>query len=115
MSLKVNVRAVGDVTILDLNGRIVPGEESGTFRDAIRQLLDEGKKMILLNFADVKSVDSSGLGQLVSSHVTATNQGASLKLLNVQKRMHEVLQITRLYTIFQTFADEKAAVESFSG
>ena len=115
MSLKVNVRAVGDVTILDLNGRIVLGEESGTFRDAIRQLLDEGKKMILLNFADVKSVDSSGLGQLVSSHVTATNQGASLKLLNVQKRMHEVLQITRLYTIFQTFADEKAAVESFSG
>ncbi len=115
MSLKVNVRAVGDVTIVDLNGRIVLGEESGTFRDAVRQLLDDGKKKILLNFADINSVDSSGLGQLVSSHVTATNQGASLKLLNVQKMMHDVLQITRLYTIFQTFADEKAAVESFSG
>ncbi len=115
MSLKVNVRENGDVTIVDLNGRIVLGEESGTFRETVRKLLKDGKKLILLNFADVNSVDSSGLGQLVSSYVTATNQGASLKLLNVQKRIHDVLQTTRLHTIFQTFADEKAAVESFSG
>ena len=75
MSLKVNGRAVGDVTIVDLNGRIVLGEETGTFRDAVRQLLDEGKKMILLNLGDVSFIDSSGLGQFVSSHVTATNRG----------------------------------------
>ena len=114
MSLKVNGRAVGDVTIVDLNGRIVLGEETGTFRDTVRQLLDEGKKKILLNLGDVSFIDSSGLGQFVSSHVTATNRGASLRLLNVQKRIHDVLQTTRLHTIFQTFADEKAALQSFS-
>jgi len=115
MSLKINVRETGNVVILDLNGRITLGEEVASLRDTIRELLDAGQKNILLNMGDVPYIDSSGLGQLVGSFATVTNRGGQLKLLNLQKKLHELMQVTKLITVFETYTSESSALRSFAG
>ena len=114
MSVKLTTRKVGDVTVIDSAGRITLGEGSSIFRDTIRGLASKGDKKLLLNLADVSYIDSSGIGELVSAFTTVTNQGGQLKLLNLTKRIQDLLQITKLYTVFEVFEDEAAAVRSFS-
>jgi len=113
MSLKWGVRQAGDVVVLDLSGRLTLGEAVGTLRDEIRDLLANDQKNILLNLAEVSHIDSSGLGELVGAFATITHAGGRLKLLNLQKRVRDLVQITKLYTVFETFTDEKAALRSF--
>jgi anti-sigma B factor antagonist len=113
MALSAKVRRVGDVAIVDLNGKITLGENTGILRDELRSLLSQGTKNIVLNMADVSYVDSAGLGELVGAYTTATNQGGALKLLHLQGKMKDLMQITKLHTIFASFDDEKAAVASF--
>ena len=111
--LSIKDREVGDVTILDLSGKITIGEGSVQLREAVRRLLDEGKKKILLNLGEVAYVDSSGIGELVSSYTTTNNQGGHLKLLNLTKKIQDLLMITKLLTVFETFDSEVSALESF--
>ena len=113
MSLKFTTRQVDGVTILDLSGRITLGEGSVQLRDAVRDLLGKGQKHILLNLGDVTYIDSSGIGELVSAFTTAKNQGGELKLLNLTRKVHDLLQITKLYTVFDVKDDEAAAVKAF--
>jgi anti-sigma B factor antagonist len=114
MSMKVSTRHVDGVTILDLSGRITLGEGSVTLRDAVRELLDKGDKNILLNLGDVSYIDSSGIGELVSAFTSVKNSGGELKLLNLTKKVHDLLQITKLYTVFDVKDDETTAVGSFT-
>jgi anti-sigma B factor antagonist len=114
VSIKLNTRQVGDVTVVDLAGRITLGEGSSTMRDALRDLLAKGNKKILLNLGEVSYIDSSGIGELVSAFTTVTNQGGQLKLLGLNKRIKDLLQITKLYTVFEVHDEESAAVRSFS-
>src|SRR5881409_3364744 len=111
--LSLKERQSGEVTILDLSGKITIGEGSVQLREAVRKLLDEGKKKILLNLGDVSYVDSSGIGELVSSYTTTGHNGGQLKLLNQTKKIHDLLTITKLLTVFETFDKEEAAVASF--
>ncbi len=113
MALTAKTRRAGNVAIVDLTGRITLGESTGILRDELRSLLAQGNKQIILNMAGVSYVDSAGLGELVSAYTTATNQGGSLKLLHLQGKLHDLMQITKLHTIFPAFDDEKKAVESF--
>jgi len=113
MSLKINVRESGNVVILDLDGRITIGEEAASLRDTIKEYLDSGQKNILLNLAGVSYIDSTGLGQFVGSFATVTSRGGQLKLLNLQKKLQELMQITKLITVFETFTSEFAAIRSF--
>ncbi|HLH36827.1 STAS domain-containing protein [Alloacidobacterium dinghuense] len=112
--MKLNTRQVDGVTILDLSGRITLGEGSVQLRDAIRDLLAKGSKLILLNLADVNYIDSSGIGELVSAYTTVRNQGGELKLLNLTKKVHDLLQITKLYTVFDVKDDEASAIASYT-
>jgi anti-sigma B factor antagonist len=114
VSMKVSTRQVDGVTILDLSGRITLGEGSVQLRDAVRDLLTKGQKQILLNLADVNYIDSSGIGELVSAYTTVRNQGGELKLLNLTKKVHDLLQITKLYTVFDVKDDEASAIASFT-
>ncbi|HYK37409.1 MAG TPA: STAS domain-containing protein [Alloacidobacterium sp.] len=114
MSMKLNTRQVDGVTILDLSGRITLGEGSVQLRDAVRDLLAKGSKLILLNLADVNYIDSSGIGELVSAYTTVRNQGGELKLLNLTKKVHDLLQITKLYTVFDVKDDEASAIASYT-
>ena len=111
--LNIKERQNGDVTILDLSGKITIGEGSVQLREAVRGLLDEGKKNVLLNLGDVSYVDSSGIGELVSSYTTTNNQGGQLKLLNLTKKIQDLLMITKLLTVFETHDNEDAAIDSF--
>jgi anti-sigma B factor antagonist len=113
MPLIIDTREVAHVTILDINGRIVLGPEIGTLRDAVRSLVKEGKKKIILNLADVDYLDSSGVGELVGSFTTVRNAGGELKLLNLTQKVHDVLHVTKLYTVFDIKDDEFTAVKSF--
>lgn len=114
MSVKLTTRQVGDVTVVDAVGRITLGEGASAFRDKIRELASSGHKKMLLNLAEVSYIDSSGIGEMVSGFTTVTNQGGQVKLLNLTKRVKDLLQITKLYTVFDVFDDEAAAVRSFS-
>lgn len=114
MSVKLTTRQVGDVTVIDAVGRITLGEGSSTFRDLIRDMAAAGNKKILLNLGEVSYIDSSGIGELVSGFTTVTNHGGSLRLLNLTKRVKDLLQITKLYTVFEVHDDEAHAVRSFS-
>lgn len=114
MSVKLTVRQVGDVVVVDAVGRLTLGEGSSTFRDALRDLVAQGHKKIVLNLGDVSYIDSSGIGELVSAFTTVTNQGGRFKLLNLTKRVQDLLQITKLYTVFEVFDDEAAAAGSFA-
>jgi anti-sigma B factor antagonist len=111
--LNLKERQEGDVTILDLSGKITIGEGSVQLREAVRGLLDAGRKKILLNLGDVAYVDSSGIGELVSSYTTTNNQGGQLKLLNLTKKIQDLLMITKLLTVFETFDNEQAALASY--
>jgi len=113
VSMKISTRQVDGVTILDLSGRITLGEGSVQLRDAVRDLLTKGQKHILLNLADVNYIDSSGIGELVSAFTTVRNQGGELKLLKLTKKVHDLLQITKLYTVFDIKDDEAQAIASF--
>lgn len=114
MSVKLSTRQVGDVVVIDVSGRITLGEGSSSLRDGIRDLLNKGQRKILLNLGDVSYIDSSGIGELVSGYTSVANQGGKLKLLNLTKRVRDLLQITKLYTVFDVFDDEAAAIRSFS-
>lgn len=113
MTMKSTSRQVNGVTIVDLSGRITLGEGSVILRDAVRDLLSKGNKQIVLNLADVSYIDSSGIGELVSAYTHVRREGGELKLLNLTKKVHDLLQITKLYTIFDIKDDEAAAVASF--
>lgn len=114
MSVKLTTRQVGDVTVIDAAGRITLGEGASAFRDLIRDLAAKGDKKLLLNLSEVSYIDSSGIGELVSGFTTVTNHGGSLKLVGLSKRVKDLLQITKLYTVFETFEDEAQAVRSFT-
>jgi len=114
MAVTINSRQAEDVIIVDLAGRLTLGEATGSVREAIRGLVAGGKKKILLNLASVSYIDSAGLGELVSAFTTVTNQGGKLKLLNLTQRVHDLLQVTKLATVFEFFDDEAAAVRSFA-
>lgn len=114
MSVKLSSRQVGDVTVIDAAGRITLGEGASAFRDTIRDLAAKGNKKLLLNLADVSYIDSSGIGEMVSGFTTITNNGGHLKLMGLSKRVKDLLQITKLYTVFEVYDDEADAVRSFS-
>jgi anti-sigma B factor antagonist len=111
--MQITMREVSHVTILDLNGRITLGDETGKLRDAVHNLISEGKKKIVLNLAHVDYIDSSGVGELVSGFTAVRNAGGELKLLNLSKKVHDVLYVTKLYTVFDIKDDEFNAVKSF--
>ena len=113
MNLRVSTRQVDGVDIVDCNGRITLGEGSIILRDTVKDLLAKGHRKILLNLGDVNYIDSSGIGELVSAYTTTKNQGGELKLLNLTKKVHDLLQITKLYTVFDVKDDEAAAVKAF--
>lgn len=114
MSMKISTRQLDGVTIVDCSGRITLGEGSITLRDTVGQLLSKNQKKILLNLGEVNYIDSSGIGELVSAFTTVRKQGGELKLLNLTKKVHDLLQITKLYTVFDVKEDEAGAVKSFS-
>jgi anti-sigma B factor antagonist len=114
MSLKINIRATADATILDMSGRVSIGDALAELRDSIREALAGDQKNILLNLAEVSYIDSSGLGQLIGSYATVTSRGGQMKLLNLQKRVHDLMQITKLVIVFETYANEEAALKSFA-
>jgi anti-sigma B factor antagonist len=111
--LNISERQAGDVTILDLNGKVTIGEGSVALRNAIRRLVGEGKKKILLNLAGVGYVDSSGIGELVSSFTAVNKEGGQLKLLNLTQKIQDLLAITKLLTVFDTFENEGEALGSY--
>ena len=113
MSMKFKTREVDGVTILDLSGRITLGEGSGTLRDAVRDLVSKGSKKMLLNLGGVDYIDSSGLGELVAAYTAVKNSGGDLKLVNLTKKVSDLLVITKLATVFDVKDDEAAAVASF--
>jgi anti-sigma B factor antagonist len=111
--MTANTRRIEGVNIVDLSGRITIGEGTIVLKDAVRNLLQRNEKKILLNLADVSYIDSSGIGELVSSFTTVGNQGGKLKLLNLTKKVHDLLSITKLLTVFEVFGDEAKAIQSF--
>jgi anti-sigma B factor antagonist len=113
MNMTTGIRQLGGVTIVDISGRIQLGEESAALRDLVCDLLNKGDKKILFNLDDVNYIDSSGLGHLVSAFSTVRKQGGELKLLNLTKNVHNVMQMTRLYTVFDIMDNEAVAVKSF--
>jgi len=113
VELKVHTREVEDVTMVDVSGRIILGDETSTLRKTIRDLVSNGKKKIVLNLAEVSYIDSSGVGELVASYTAVRNAGGELKLLNLTKKVHDLLQVTKLYTIFDIKDNEFMAVKSF--
>jgi len=111
--MKANTRQVDGIAIVDLSGRITLGEGSVILRDTVRDLVGKGNKKILLNLGEVNYIDSSGIGEMVSAFNSVRNQGGELKLLNLTKKVHDLLQITKLYTVFDVKDDETAAIKSF--
>ena len=111
--LEVKERQAGDVTILDMNGSVRMGEGSISLRNAIRRLVDEGKKKILLNLARVNYIDSSGIGELIANYTTASREGGQLKLLNHTDKIQNLLVITKLLTVFDVYENEADALNSF--
>ena len=113
MALRMAERDVDGVTVLDVDGRVVLGEESNSFREKVKGLLASGKKKIVLNLQNVSYIDSAGLGTLVATFHSARSQGATLKLANLGAKFKEVLQVTKLITVFDTYDSEAAAIQSF--
>jgi anti-sigma B factor antagonist len=114
VSVSLKTRQVGDVSVMDVAGRITLGEGSSALRDAMRDMVSKNQKKILLNLGEVSYIDSSGIGELVSGFTTVTNSGGQLKLLNLNKRVKDLLQITKLYTVFDVHDDEAGAIRSFA-
>jgi anti-sigma B factor antagonist len=113
-SAKLTIRQKGDVTIVDVGGRLTPSEGSGALRDAFRELVETGSKRILLNMAAITEFDSSGIGELVVGYTSIARAGGTMKLLNANKRLKTFLKVTRLCEVFETQEDEESAVRSFS-
>jgi anti-sigma B factor antagonist len=111
--LELTERQAGDVTILDMNGSVRMGEGAISLRNSIRGLNDEGKKKILLNLAGVKNIDSSGIGELIANYTTISRDGGQLKLLNLTDKIQNLLVITKLLTVFDSFDNEAEALSSF--
>ena len=111
--MSISSRTVDGVTILDLAGRITMGEASVELRNKIRDLVKAGEKRILLNLGEVSYMDSSGIGELVSAYASVSNQGGQLKLLNLTRKLHELLAITKLLSVFNTYEDEQQALQSY--
>jgi anti-sigma B factor antagonist len=112
--LNISVRQAGDVTILDLEGKVTIGEGSIALRTEVRNLIAEGKTKVLLNMSGISYCDSSGLGELVSSFSAVTRDGGSMKLLNLTKKLKELMSITKLLTVFENFEDEETALASYN-
>lgn len=112
-SLQGTCREVSDVAVVDFSGKITLGEGSSVLRNTIRDLLDRGHRKILLNLADVDYIDSSGIGELVSAYTAVRNASGEMKLLQLTRRVHDILQITRLFTVFDVQSDEDSALRSF--
>jgi anti-sigma B factor antagonist len=112
--MDIKERVVGGVSILDLSGKIVLGEGDGQVKERIKDLLSDGQRRILLNLAEVNYIDSAGLGTLIGSYTTAKRDGGSLKLVNLTKRIRDLLAITKLITVFETFDNEAEALASFN-
>ena len=113
MTIKTKIREVGDVRIVDLSGRITLGDGTKSLRETVQGLLGEGQKRILLNMGEVASIDSAGIGELVASLISVRNRGGELKLLKLTRKVHDAVQITKLYTVFEIADDEGAAIRSF--
>jgi anti-sigma B factor antagonist len=111
--MKIDTRTVGDVHILDCSGKITLGEGTMAIRNTVREVLKNGGKKIILNLGEVNYIDSSGIGELVSTYTTVTNQSGQLKLLNLTKKIQELLQITKLLTVFSVYDNEQKAISSF--
>ncbi len=111
--MKASNRQVGGITVVDMSGRITLGEGSTVLRESVKDLLAKGQRKILLNLGDVTYIDSSGIGELVSAFTSVRNQGGDLKLLKLTKKVHDLLQITKLYTVFDVKDDEAAAIQAF--
>ena len=111
--LNINERQAGDVTVLDMDGRVTIGEGSVALRTAIRRLLEEGKKKILLNMGGVGYIDSSGIGELVSSFTAINKDGGQLKMLNLTQKLRDLLAITKLLTVFDVYENESEALNSY--
>jgi anti-sigma B factor antagonist len=114
VSMKATNRQVDGIAVVDMSGRITLGEGSVVLRDTIRDLVGKGQKKILLNLGDVTYIDSSGIGELVSAFTAVRREGGELKLLNLTKKVHDLLQITKLYTVFDIKDDEAAAIKAFA-
>jgi len=114
VSIQVTTRQVGDVSVVDVVGRITLGEGASALRETIRGLVAKDHKKVILNLGEVSYIDSSGIGELVSGFTTVTNHGGVLKLLGLTKRVQDLLQITKLYTVFDIYDSETSAVRSFS-
>ena len=114
MSLTATTRKSGAVTIIDLSGRITLGESTGTLRETVRKALDEGARNLVLNMGNVSYVDSAGLGELVGSYTSVNHAGGRLKLLNLQTKMKDLMQVTKLHTVFEVYENEADCVKSFS-
>jgi anti-sigma B factor antagonist len=112
--MQIEERSVGDVVVLDLKGKITLGEGDELLKDKVNSLVNQGKKKIVLNLAGVPYIDSAGLGEVVRTYTTVSRQGGSLKLLNLTKRITDLLSITKLLTVFETYDAENEAVGSFS-
>ena len=112
--MQIEQRTIGDVVILDLKGKITLGEGDELLKDKVNNLVNQGQRKIILNLADVPYVDSAGLGEIVRTYTTVSRQGGSLKLLSLTKRITDLLSITKLLTVFETFDTESEAVKSFS-
>ncbi len=112
--LQATYREAGIVTVLDLSGRITLGEGSALLRSTIRELLEQQRLKVLVNLGDINYIDSSGIGELVSAYTTVKNRGGELKLLHLTKKVHDLLQITKLFTVFEVHSDEATALRSFS-
>jgi len=113
VNLKTSIRKVDNVTVVDASGRITLGQETELLRDTIQRLLGEGQKNVLLNLGDVSFIDSAGIGELVSAFTSARNRGGELKLLKLTRKVRDVVQITKLYTVFDIRDDEAEAIKSF--
>lgn len=113
MSLKMSNREVSGIVIIDLSGQLTLGESSAAIRDEVRDQTNQGLRKILLNLANITYIDSAGLGELTAAYTSVKNRGGELKLLSLTKRVHDLMQITKLYTVFDVYDDEKKAIASF--
>ena len=115
MAFKATVRHTGDVAIVDLSGKLTLGEGCGTLRETIKDAIAKGDRKILVNLKETSYIDSSGLGELVGSYASVTNAGGQIKLLNAESRVHDLLTVTKLYSVFESFSNEAVALISFAG
>ena len=113
MDLRATYRDAGPITVVDISGRITLGEGSALLRKTIRELLEDNRTKIILNLADVNYIDSSGIGELVSAFTATKNRGGEMKLLHLTKKVHDLLQLTKLFTVFDVYSDEPTALASF--